>query len=65
MYLMTDEQLTSLGKKVPDLLDYTKNNKFIDFSKKDIDSQLYQLFSLEEQDIKYIEEVIADKIGEK
>lgn len=32
MFLMTDEALTSLGKRVPDILDYTSNNTLIDFN---------------------------------
>lgn len=38
-FLMTDEPLTSLGKAVPDLQDYTNKNKIINF-KEDIDVQL-------------------------
>ena len=33
MFLMTDEALTSLGKKVLDIIDYTDNNGLVDFSK--------------------------------
>lgn len=54
MFLMTDESLTSLGKKVPDIKDYTNNNKFIDF-KKDLNSQLYKLFDLSKDEIEYLE----------
>lgn len=36
-FLMTDEALTSLGKLVPDFLDYSSENAYIDFSK-DIDT---------------------------
>lgn len=53
-FLLTDEQLSSLGQEVPDLIDYTDNNQFIDYSK-DIDSQLYKLFGMNDADIKYIE----------
>ena len=57
MFLMTDEALTSLGKKVPDILNYNSKNQYIDFSK-DVNKQLYDLFNLTEEEIKYIEDVI-------
>ena len=60
MYLMTDESLTSLGKKVPDIMDYTADNGIIDFSK-DINKQLYTLVGLTEDEIAYVESVIRFK----
>lgn len=57
MFLMTDESLSSFGKKVPDLGDYTNNSKLIDFTKP-IDNQMYELIGLSEQEIKYIDEVL-------
>lgn len=57
MFLMTDEQLTSLGKEVPDLMDYTNSNKFLDYSK-EIDSQLYSLFGIDDEEQKYIEQLV-------
>ncbi|WP_294430836.1 Eco57I restriction-modification methylase domain-containing protein [uncultured Treponema sp.] len=54
MFLMTDEALTSLGKKVPDIMDYTNQNKLIDFSK-DLNKQLYDLVGLESEEVEYIE----------
>ena len=39
-FLMTDESISSLAKKSPDILDYTESNRFIDFTK-NIDKQLY------------------------
>ena len=57
MFLMTDEALTSLGKKVPDLNDYSNDNKFIDFSK-DVNSQLYKLIGLNNSEIDFIEKTI-------
>ena len=45
-FLMTDESLTSLAKKVPDLLDYTDENSFIDYNE-DINIQLYKLFGID------------------
>ena len=63
MFLMTDENLTSLGKKVPDILDYTNNNKYVDFTK-DLDEQLFRLFELSKNEIDYVKTTI-DKIKEK
>lgn len=54
---MTDEALTSLGKRVPDLMDYTNNNPIVDFSK-DLNEQLYKLINLNEEEIAYIQETI-------
>ena len=54
MFLMTEEALTSLAKKVPDLLDYTDDCKIIDFSK-DVNSQLYNLAGLTTEEINYVE----------
>lgn len=60
MFLMTDEALTSLGKRVPDFVDYTDHNKFIDFSS-DLNKQLYDLFDLTEEEISYIEDTINNQ----
>lgn len=57
MFLMTDEALTSLGKRVPDLIDYTNDNKIIDFSKP-LDEQLFKLFDLNENEINHIKETV-------
>ena len=57
MFLMTDESLSSLGKRVPDLMDYSDNNKFIDFSK-DLNEQLYIIFKLSSDEINFIETTI-------
>lgn len=57
LFLMTDEALTSLGKRVPDLMDYTNNNPIVDFSK-DLNEQLYKLINLNEEEIAYIQETI-------
>ncbi|WP_239458045.1 hypothetical protein [Limosilactobacillus alvi] len=56
-FLLTDESLTSLGKEVPDLLNYSDNNEFINYSRS-IDDQLYQLFGLSANQIKYVEKVV-------
>lgn len=60
MFLMTDEALTSLGKCVPDVLDYTANNKLLNFEK-DLNSQFYQLVGLTDDEIKYIKNLIDNK----
>lgn len=60
MYLMTDESLTSLAKRVPDILNYSSNNEMIDFSK-DLNKQLYALVGLTEEEIRYVESVIRYK----
>lgn len=49
-FLLTDENLSSLAKLVPDLEDYTKNQKLIDFSK-DIDQQFVKLLDLTDEEI--------------
>lgn len=49
-FLLTDENLSSLAILVPDLLDYTKNQKLIDFSE-DIDQQLSKLLNLSNEEI--------------
>lgn len=54
-FLLTDEALTSLGKEVPDLQDYTDKNGFIDFHK-NIDAQLCQLFGISEDEFVYIKQ---------
>lgn len=46
-FLLTDEALTSLGKLVPDLLDYRNENGLIDYSG-DVNAQLYALFGINE-----------------
>lgn len=53
-FLMTDESLTSLGKRVPDIINYKADNELIDFSK-DVDKQLYDLIKLDYEDRAYIE----------
>ena len=56
--LLTDEALTSVGKKVPDMLDYSDDNGIIDFSG-DVNSQLYALFGISDSQQDYIREVLA------
>lgn len=60
-FLMTDESLTSLAKKVPDLLDYTDNNGLIDYNE-DVNAQLYELFGIDDDmQQQYIKEVLSTK----
>ena len=59
-FLLTDEALTSLGKLVPDLLDYTDNNGMIDYSQ-DINVQLYHLFGIDEEMQVIIERTLKDR----
>ena len=59
-FLMTDENLTSLAKQVPDILDYSNDNGVIDFSR-DINQQLYTLFEIDETNQAHIKEVLATK----
>jgi len=60
MFLMTDESLTSLAKKVPDVMDYSDSNTLVDFSK-DLSGQLYHLVGLTDDEIHYVESVIRKK----
>lgn len=53
-FLMTDESLSSLAKWVPDILNYSDNNGFVDFSK-NVDVQLNKLFDLTPNEVDYIE----------
>ena len=57
-FLMTRESLTSLAKAVPDILNYTDNNQYIDF-KGDINAQLYNLFNIKHENQQYIKEVLS------
>lgn len=61
-FLMTDESLTSLAKRVPDIKDYSDDNGYIDFSK-DINEQLYEMFDIDPEERRYIERMIAVKDG--
>lgn len=57
MFLMTDEALTSLGKRVPDLMDYSDANTLVDFNA-DLNKQLYDLMELTEEEITHIENTV-------
>ena len=52
-FLMTDEALTTLGMKVPDIGDYSSNNKYLNFSE-DIDTQLAKLVGLTDEELEYV-----------
>ena len=57
MFLLTDEALSSLGKEVPDIENYTSHNGYIDFEK-DVDEQLFSIFGLSNDEIKYVKNVV-------
>lgn len=57
MFLMTDEALTSLGKRVPDLLNYSSQNDIVDFST-NLDAQLNQIIGFTDEEISYIHTVV-------
>ena len=59
-FLMTDESLTSLAKQVPDIMDYSDNNRLIDFAG-NIDSQLNKLFGIEEKSQEHIRDILSKK----
>lgn len=52
-FLLTDESLSSLGKEVPDVLDYSDDNDSIDFDK-DIDMQFIRLLGMTSQEYQYV-----------
>ena len=59
-FLLTDESLTSLAKKIPDLLDYSDRNGVIDYSD-DINTQLYTLFGIDDKNRQHIQKILASK----
>lgn len=63
-FLLTDENLTSLGKKVPDFLDYTDDNNFIDYSE-NIDNQLQKLFGISTTQMEYIKKRVSSLRNKK
>ena len=56
-FLLTDEALSSLGKYVPDILNYRSNNGIIDFNN-NIDNQLYKLMKITDEEIVFIKSMI-------
>lgn len=59
-FLLTDEALSSVGKLVPDLLDYTDNNGIIDYTQ-DVNAQLYQLFGIDATMQAIIEQTLSER----
>lgn len=57
MFLMTDEALTSLGKRVPDLLNYSSQNDIVDFNA-NLDAQLNQIIGFTDEEVSYIHTVV-------
>ena len=62
--LLTDENLTSLAKKVPDLPSYADDNGLVDYSG-DVNAQACALFDIDKESQAYIRKVISAKDGEK
>ena len=60
--ILTDENLTSLGKSVPDILDYS-NSSILDFDN-NIDKQLIDLIGLTDAEFEYIKDRV-DNIRSK
>ena len=63
-FLLTDESLTSLAKKVPDIENYTDQNGLIDFSG-DVNAQLHELFGIDKQNQQHIKAVLKAKSKDK
>ena len=63
LFLLTNEALSSLGKRVVDMGSYDRN-EYIDFSK-DIDSQLFKLFNLTNEEIMHGVSTIKDIDGRR
>lgn len=63
-FLLTDEALTSLGKEVPDFMDYSINNKVINFNK-NIDFQLCNIFEITDEEFSYMKNRVRILRGEK
>ena len=59
-FLLTDESLTSLAKKVPDLLDYTDTNGVINYND-NVNTQLYELFGINQKEQQYIYDIVTLK----
>ena len=59
-FLLTDESLSSLAKQVPDILDYSDNNPYVDFSE-NVSEQLYELFEISPSAREHIKDVLSNK----
>lgn len=55
LFLLTDEALTSVGKRVLDLGDYSNENSLVDFDS-NMNDTLNQLIGLTEEEIKYMQD---------
>lgn len=58
-FLMTDEALSSLAKRVPDLTDYSDNNSYINFDM-DINKQLCDLIGISNTELDYITDKVTN-----
>lgn len=63
-FTLTDENLSSLGRRVPHLNSYSNKNELINFNE-EIDKQLYDLIGLEENEINQIEKIVSELPGNK
>lgn len=63
-FLLTDEALTSLGKEVPDIGNYTDSNGILDFSK-NIDNQLCEIFCISNDEFVYMKKRVDNLRGGK
>lgn len=52
-FLMTNEDLSSLAKRVPDFINYSDNNQYLNFNG-DIDSQLSKLMNITTEEFEYM-----------
>lgn len=52
-FLLTDEALTSLGKEVPDIGNYSSENTILDFTK-NIDAQMCSIFGISDSEFAYM-----------
>ena len=59
LFLMTDEALSTLALKVPDMKDYKNSSELIDFSKS-LDNQLFSLFELDSSEQLYIQDYVLN-----
>ena len=57
-FLMTNEALSSVAKRVPDLMDYSDSNKYINFDR-NINKQLCNLIGLTVDDLNYMKNKVA------
>ena len=57
-FLLTDESLTSFAKRTPDILNYKDDNGIIDFAK-DVNEQLYEIFSISTTQRDQIKAILA------